>query len=418
MSDESNIKASEIPATDPSSLSREEEQEDASDAAHLQADYQQWQREREQAEMARSSAALRAKVEWLRVDRSRTDAPCEFRYNHALDDVLALIAEPAERLTSAHSVSMRARFVCPHCGVTVVDEDGCCRSCGADTTVGRIVEPADARAPQPPCRICQRLQAKIEANERQHLQTIDERDRAQEWADKLAHAIGGEDVGEHSNVNNPWARALEILEARAPQPTPEPTRNPLCRCPEGACLLHPSLKTCGMRAPQPAEPTMQEIDATGMLNEIAALNAKVTTMTTELEILRNSIVDIRCEAHGQGQQHAIDDVNAGRIDGMIAPRLAALTIERDEARAECSTLHAQQTDLMRGLSDVEQDLHESRQQNAALTAALRSIAEGDGCLCEHDTPDCCARANIGHCQVCIAYLALAASEPAAQPEEG
>jgi len=42
-----------------------------------------------------------------------------------------------------------------------------------------------------------------------------ERDTAEEWADKLAEAIGaffGEEIGEHSNLNNPWAVALELIE--------------------------------------------------------------------------------------------------------------------------------------------------------------------------------------------------------------
>ena len=54
--------------------------------------------------------------------------------------------------------------------------------------------------------------AMVAAEERSHNQTIDERDLAQGWADKLAAAIGGEEIGEHSNINNPWANALEIAE--------------------------------------------------------------------------------------------------------------------------------------------------------------------------------------------------------------
>ncbi|PWK81663.1 hypothetical protein C8D88_11674 [Lentzea atacamensis] len=44
---------------------------------------------------------------------------------------------------------------------------------------------------------------------------IDERDSAEEWADKLAYAIAPvEVIGEHSNANNPWANALEFLESQ------------------------------------------------------------------------------------------------------------------------------------------------------------------------------------------------------------
>jgi hypothetical protein len=45
-------------------------------------------------------------------------------------------------------------------------------------------------------------------------QLIDERDKAEEAADQLSTAIGqflGVDVGEHSNVNDPWQNALEAI---------------------------------------------------------------------------------------------------------------------------------------------------------------------------------------------------------------
>ncbi|MFD2421638.1 hypothetical protein [Amycolatopsis pigmentata] len=49
------------------------------------------------------------------------------------------------------------------------------------------------------------------------LDVIDERDRAEEWADKLAAAIAPADVlGEHSNANNPWANALGYVHGNAP----------------------------------------------------------------------------------------------------------------------------------------------------------------------------------------------------------
>lgn len=45
---------------------------------------------------------------------------------------------------------------------------------------------------------------------------IDNRDAAQDWADRLAYTVAPISViGEHSSGNNPWANALEILEARA-----------------------------------------------------------------------------------------------------------------------------------------------------------------------------------------------------------
>lgn len=45
---------------------------------------------------------------------------------------------------------------------------------------------------------------------------IRERDEAQEWADELADliaAITGANIGEHSNLNNPWERAAEAADA-------------------------------------------------------------------------------------------------------------------------------------------------------------------------------------------------------------
>ena len=80
------------------------------------------------------------------------------------------------------------------------------------------------------CKTCERLQAKIALNERDHLRTIDERDRFQEWADKLAYAVASQDeIGEHTSANNPWANALEILESREAASSRPPSPSP-CRC--------------------------------------------------------------------------------------------------------------------------------------------------------------------------------------------
>ena len=48
--------------------------------------------------------------------------------------------------------------------------------------------------------------------EREILELIAERDLAEEAADRLAYAIAPvEVIGEHSNCNDPWANALEVL---------------------------------------------------------------------------------------------------------------------------------------------------------------------------------------------------------------
>ena len=39
-----------------------------------------------------------------------------------------------------------------------------------------------------------------------------------------------------------------------------------------------------------------------------------------------ALVDQRCLGHGEGQEHALADVNAGLVDDLIQPRLAALGV--------------------------------------------------------------------------------------------
>lgn len=47
-------------------------------------------------------------------------------------------------------------------------------------------------------------------------QTIEERDNAIEWADRLAYAIAPESViGEHSSLNNPWQNAIDAADGNA-----------------------------------------------------------------------------------------------------------------------------------------------------------------------------------------------------------
>lgn len=56
-------------------------------------------------------------------------------------------------------------------------------------------------------------------------ETMKDRDQYHKWADKLAEAIAlyfGSDIGEHSNMNCPWAEALEIIEQAAPVQAQEP----------------------------------------------------------------------------------------------------------------------------------------------------------------------------------------------------
>ena len=63
----------------------------------------------------------------------------------------------------------------------------------------------------------------------------------------------------------------------------------------------------------------------------------ITRYQEEIRTLREQLVEQRVIGHGEGQQHAIADVNAGRVDDLIAPRLlkaeADLAAERHRADA-------------------------------------------------------------------------------------
>ncbi|MPQ71458.1 hypothetical protein [Pseudomonas sp. MWU12-2323] len=59
------------------------------------------------------------------------------------------------------------------------------------------------------------LRGKLSEEKRGHLNTIDQRDLAEDMANKLAVAVRDHfrvDVGEHSNMHCPWTTALEILD--------------------------------------------------------------------------------------------------------------------------------------------------------------------------------------------------------------
>lgn len=78
----------------------------------------------------------------------------------------------------------------------------------------------------------ERLRKRLAAEERNHHDTIGQRDRAEEWADQLASLLAPADVlGEHSNANNRWVNAAAF--ARTPvadvdastDTPPSPTRD-------------------------------------------------------------------------------------------------------------------------------------------------------------------------------------------------
>lgn len=72
-----------------------------------------------------------------------------------------------------------------------------------------------------------RLRARLADEERQHGQTIDDRDHFHDMADKLAYAVAPEEViGEHSSMNCPWENALDLI---TPMPEVEKLREDLER---------------------------------------------------------------------------------------------------------------------------------------------------------------------------------------------
>jgi hypothetical protein len=57
-----------------------------------------------------------------------------------------------------------------------------------------------------------RLRDALAKEERMHGETIDDRDRMHDMADKLAYAVAPEEViGEHSSMNCPWENALDLI---------------------------------------------------------------------------------------------------------------------------------------------------------------------------------------------------------------
>lgn len=69
-----------------------------------------------------------------------------------------------------------------------------------------------------------------ELEEKAFIQTLEERDNAEDWADRLANGIARHwdiDIGEHSNLNNPWLEAAEHIEAQTAQPTEQEHPKPL-----------------------------------------------------------------------------------------------------------------------------------------------------------------------------------------------
>lgn len=127
---------------------------------------------------------------------------------------------------------------CPFCAGKKCDPRGwmngdgetgpACEVCGAtassaDAWNRRAMLAASLSAPaavqEPGAQETSNLENLLADEERSHELTIDQRDHAEEWATKLADAIGehfGREVGEHSSGNCPWENALELLNTAPP----------------------------------------------------------------------------------------------------------------------------------------------------------------------------------------------------------
>lgn len=82
--------------------------------------------------------------------------------------------------------------------------EGWCPCKTADDMASRMLAHIDAQA------------AEIRRAEADALVDIDQRDRAELWADRLAGAVGGIDlIGEHSNANCPWENAYDLITPHA-----------------------------------------------------------------------------------------------------------------------------------------------------------------------------------------------------------
>ncbi len=85
------------------------------------------------------------------------------------------------------------------------------KSEGLEATFNRVLDSHDAELAlvKAECEAAKKERDRLDASE---TQLIGERDRFEEWADKLAYAIAHvEDIGEHSNLNKPWEEAYNLL---------------------------------------------------------------------------------------------------------------------------------------------------------------------------------------------------------------
>jgi hypothetical protein len=112
---------------------------------------------------------------------------------------------------------------CGDCSFEPGDRNKCgaCERC-LDWYAKAILPLLDTSAERVPVILAELGQKTAEAerlkteHERESMQLIEERDNREEWADRLADAVGPiELIGEHSSGNNPWANALDLITPHA-----------------------------------------------------------------------------------------------------------------------------------------------------------------------------------------------------------
>lgn len=121
---------------------------------------------------------------------------------------------------------------CDHCGGDIPlgpNASNRCETCGEHVFGDSLCIPETESEEAIKTRLRERVEATLkdvfldglkkgEAAERERsLALIDQRDAYHDWADKLAQAIAahtGDEIGEHSSANNPWANALALIDGQ------------------------------------------------------------------------------------------------------------------------------------------------------------------------------------------------------------
>jgi len=159
-------------------------------------------------------------------------------------------------------------------------------------------------------------------------QVIDQRDSYHEWADRLAYAIGGSEIGEHSSINNPWQNAIEMAE---------------------------DLRT---RA-EAAEASLSEKEAT--IRELAAeLQARPPRATCGDD----------CHAASEDPNCILEGQFMAQVEELRAA-LAKVTAELDSAKYNADVYRGMQAECRKRLRAAEASLSEKEREVERLMASIK-----------------------------------------------